>query len=157
VKNGSNLINMKLIKMLREINYALLAFIFTIVIFFVYSHIQLFGIWENFFFWLEVSSPLYLVSLILFSILFGLTISFQIYIRKNNSCSIKKEAKGASASGLGTISFIFVSSCPACATLGLIFIPISFVTVISQYNWLLNLISIGLLLFTLNYLGAFKN
>ena len=142
--------------MLENKKYVFSSISLAIIIFFVYAYIQILGILENFFFWLNVTSPLYLVSLILFSILFGLTISFQVYVKQNKICSIKEEAKGASTTGLGSIGFIFVSSCPACATLGLIFIPVSFVGVITQYSWLINLVSISLLLFTLNYLGAFK-
>jgi hypothetical protein len=149
---------MKLIDMLKKPIYFGLFLVLSILMFFVYSYVQIIGIIENFFFWLGVSPPLYIVSLVLFSLLFGLAVSFQIFIRKETKvCKTSKGIKGAGASGVGTIGFIFVSSCPACATLGLVFIPVSFVSVIAQYNWLINLVSIGLLLFTLNYLGAFKN
>ena len=148
---------MKLIKMITNLKYLFLFIILSTLMFSVYSYVQILGILENFVFWLSVTSPLYTISLIVFSILFGLTISFQIYVRKETKVCKVDKVKGASASGIGAIGFIFVSSCPACATLGLIFIPVSFVSVITQFNWLLNLISIGLLLFTLYYLGAFKN
>ncbi|MBI4044724.1 MAG: hypothetical protein HY392_03370 [Candidatus Diapherotrites archaeon] len=46
--------------------------------------------------------------------------------------------------------------CPACASLGSLFLPISAISVITEFSRLINLASIGLLLFNINYLGGFK-
>jgi len=49
-----------------------------------------------------------------------------------------------------------VAQCPACASLGVLFLPVSVIGVMTQYSWLINLVGIGVLLFTVNYLGGFK-
>jgi len=50
----------------------------------------------------------------------------------------------------------FVAQCPACASLGVLFLPVSVIGVLTQFGWLINLLGIGLLLFAINYLGGFK-
>ena len=93
----------------------------------------------------------------LFTILFGLTTSYQIHLWLGpKTCSIQKKAKGTGVSGLSTIGIFLVAQCPACASLGVFFLPLSAVTFLGEYAEWLNILSIGLLLFTLHYLGAFK-
>lgn len=92
-----------------------------------------------------------------FTILFGLATSYQIHLWVGpKTCSIQKKAKGTSVSGLSTIGIFLVAQCPACASLGVFFLPLSAVTFLGEHAEWLNILSIGLLLFTLNYLGAFK-
>ncbi|MBT4870203.1 MAG: hypothetical protein HON47_01360 [Candidatus Diapherotrites archaeon] len=147
---------MQIIEMLKIPKYLFLAIVSTIILFIIYAHIQLFGIWENFFFWLSIFSIFSIITVGLFVILFGLMLSFQIYTfkRRSKTCPIKRKQSGIG--GIGTIGFMLVAQCSACATLGIFFLPFSLVSLIVEFNWLISLISIGLLLFSLNYLGAFK-
>jgi hypothetical protein len=148
---------MKILDMLKIPKYLSLSIFLAVILFFIYAYIQIFGILENFTFWLEVSPWTYLISLVVFVVLFGISSSYQLYtIKRVKVCSVRKEMKGAGTSWFGAISFIFVASCPGCASLGLLLIPVSLVNVVTQYNWVINLFSIALLLFVLNYLGAFK-
>ncbi|HZX34397.1 MAG TPA: hypothetical protein VFF09_03375, partial [archaeon] len=93
-----------------------------------------------------------------FAALFGAAFSFQAFLwLQPKLCSIEKRAGAAGGSGLGSMGLFFVAQCPACASLGALFLPVSAITVIAQYTALINAAGIALLLFTLNYLGAFQD
>lgn len=93
----------------------------------------------------------------IFTILFGITMSYQIHLWfGKRTCSLQKKAKGTSVSGLSTFGLFLVAQCPACASLGVFFLPLSAVTFLGEHAEWLNILSIGLLLFTLHYLGAFE-
>ncbi|MDZ4256934.1 MAG: hypothetical protein U1C71_04955, partial [archaeon] len=62
---------------------------------------------------------------------------------------------GSGISGVGTLGIFLVAQCPACASLGAFFLPVGAIAFIGQNTVWLNLLSIGLILFTLHYLGAF--
>ncbi|MCX6803080.1 MAG: hypothetical protein NTY48_00750 [Candidatus Diapherotrites archaeon] len=95
--------------------------------------------------------------IIIFLILFGITFSFQTYYWfRPKVCPINKKVESAGSSALTFIGVFLISQCPSCATLGLLLIPISAASFILQYNWAITLISIIILLFTLNYSGAFQ-
>jgi len=148
---------MKITSVLKKPDYLALAVISSIIFVIVYVYTQLLGIIENFGVWLATIPPENGFLFIIFSVLFGITFSFQIYNwRQPKTCSLNEKVKGASSSGVGTLALFFVSQCPACASLGALFIPLSIGVYITQFSLLINAISIGLLLFTLNYLGAFK-
>lgn len=104
----------------------------------------------------ELSSSVLPVA---FAALFGATLAFQIYIRLTPSqctCDNSKKLKGLEASSAGTLGMLVAAQCPACTYVGVMLLPVSAAGFLSQYNWIISLLSIGLLLFALNYLGAFK-
>ncbi|MEK6941241.1 MAG: hypothetical protein AABW85_00060 [archaeon] len=135
----------------------MLAFFSSILMLAVYVYTQLLGIIENLDVWIATITWLNGILLLIFITLFGVTFSYQVFLwRQPKTCSLNKKFSGAGASGIGTFGLFFVSQCPACASLGTLLLPISVAGFLSEFSWLLNLLSIGLLLFTLNYLGAFK-
>jgi len=148
---------MRLLDVLRKPKYFALAVVSTLIITVVYIYTQVLGIVENIDLWFEIIPWYNAILFASFSILFGITFSFQVYNWfQPKTCSISKKVSGAGGSGVGTMGVFLVAQCPACASLGVLFLPVSVVGFFTQYSWLINIITIGLLLFTLNYLGAFK-
>lgn len=148
---------MKLLEVMKNPRYLALAAISSIIFIVIYVYSQLLGIIQNLGVWLATIPPENGFLFIIFSILFGITLSFQIYNWKQpKTCALNAKVKGAGSSGIGTFALFFVSQCPACASLGALFIPLSISVVLTQYSLLITALSIGLLLFTLNYLGAFR-
>ncbi len=148
---------MKLFYVLRMPQYLALATVSAIVVGAVYIYTQILGILHNFWFWLSLVPKLNLVMFVLFSMLFGITLAYQVYLwRQPKGCSVMQRAKAAGTGGIGTFGIFLVAQCPACASLGAYLLPLSIATTISEFSIVVNLFSIILLLFTLNYLGAFK-
>jgi hypothetical protein len=148
---------MKITEVLKMKRYLALAIMSSAVMSLIYIYTQVLGIVENIDLWLTVI-PWYNAALfIIFAALFGITFAYQVYLWKQPKvCAIGTKAKGFGTSGIGSIGLFFVAQCPACASLGALFLPISVSVVFTKFSWLITLASIGLLLFTLNYLGAFK-
>lgn len=148
---------MKLFEVLKKQNYFLLAVFSSILMLAVYIYTQLLGIIENIGVWLATIPLHNAVLLIIFTILFGVTSSYQVFLwRQPKTCSVNKKISTAGTGGIGTFGIFLVAQCPACASLSALFLPISVLAFFSEFSWLINLVSIGLLLFTLNYLGGFK-
>lgn len=148
---------MKLFNVFKKPFYLFLSVIAMIAIFVLYVYAQVIFIVQNVGVWLENVPLLNLVVVIIFSVLFGITFSYQFFLwRQPRSCSVGKKVSGAGTSSAGTIGLFLVAQCPACASLGALFLPLSAITFIGYFGWLINLVGVGLLLFTLHYLGAFK-
>ncbi|MBI4162890.1 MAG: hypothetical protein HY513_04350 [Candidatus Aenigmarchaeota archaeon] len=144
----------KLIEVLKMPKYAAIAVISALLFTAVYIYSQVLGIIENIDLWLSVI-PWYNALLFpMLVVLFGMAISFQIYMRSQPKvCSTKKTS--SATSGAVAAGF-FVAQCPACASLGTLLLPVSAIAALVQFGWAINLISVSLLLFTINYLGGFK-
>ena len=143
--------------MLRNPRYLLLAIISAVVMGILYVVTQVIFIVQNIDLWFSVISPINLTLFIIFTTLFGISLSYQVWVRKQPQvCDIRKSGSGASMSGGGTLFTFLVVQCPACASIGALFLPVSVIGFFTQYNSLITLLTIGLLLFTLRYLGAFK-
>lgn len=149
---------MRLIEALKLRKYAAISVISTIVFTLVYIYTQVLGIVQNIDLWFTVIPWYNAILFITFAILFGVTLSFQIYIRKQPKvCTADNKIKGAGISSSATFLGFLVAQCPACASIGALFLPASIIVgFFTRFSALINIISIGLLLFTLNYLGAFK-
>ena len=144
---------MRILDVLKNPKYILIAFISSILIAVIYIYSQVLGIVQNIDLWFKVI-PLYnLIFFIIFVILFGLTLTYQIYLwKQKKTCSVKGIGTGSGA----TITTFFIAQCPACASLGALFLPLSVISFFTKYSVYINLFSIILLLFTLRYLGAFR-
>ncbi|HLC76637.1 MAG TPA: hypothetical protein VJH04_00365 [archaeon] len=131
-----------------------LALFSTIVFALIYVYTQVLGVIHNVDIWFANISPVNLTLFVIFSALFGIAMSFQIYNwRQPKTCNIKGSAGSTSAA---TVISLLVAQCPACASLGALFLPFSVITFIGEFSVWITLASIGLLLFTINYLGGFK-
>ena len=149
---------MKLIRILKDKNYLFIAIISAVLMTLIYPYLQVIlnGGFYNYFFWFELilsQSILNFILYLVFSILFGLVVSINIYNLKNRTCSIKGSSGSAS---FGSILAIFTSQCSACVSLATLFLPISAVGLLVKYNTLINLISIGILLLSIYLVGGFK-
>jgi len=147
---------MHLIKIMKIRKYAVISVTSTIILAVVYIYTQVLGIVQNIDIWFTIIPWYNAILFVLFAVLFGMTLSYQLYVRSQPKiCKVDKKSIGAS-SGATFIGFL-VAQCPACASIGALFLPLSILTVFIKYSTVINIISIALLLFTLNYLGAFKN
>lgn len=145
---------MKILSVLRIGQYLAIAVLSSVLLTSVYIYTQVIGIVENVDVWLT-HIPLYnAVLFAIFAALFGVTLSFQIYNwRQPKICNIKG---AAGASSTATFATFLVAQCPACASLGALFLPVSILSFFTQYSFVLNLASIALMIFTIRYLGGFK-
>lgn len=149
---------LKLLSVLKQPKYFLTAIFSSIAMLSIYIFTQLLGIIQNIGIWIATIPWYNAILLSIFTILFGITFAYQISLWFGaKTCPTNIKIKGTGASSIATIGAFFVAQCPACASLGALFLPISATVFLAQYSWALNILSISLILFTLNYLGAFKN
>lgn len=147
----------KIVRVLKQPFYLLVAVGSAILMSILYVYTQVLGNVHNVDVWLAVIPWYNAVLTFLFTVLFGITFSFQVYNwRQPKTCSIEQKVKGAGSTSIGTIGLFLVAQCPACASLGALFLPLSAVIFLAEYSWLINLAGIGLLLFTVYHLGGFK-
>ena len=148
---------MKVIEIIKKPKYLLLAILASIIMAVVYIYLQVLGVVHNIDLWFSVIPWYNAILFIVFAILFGITLSFQIYIWKQPKvCAVGKKVKGVGTSSSATALGFLVAQCPACASLGALFLPVSVMGFLTKFSYIINLISIGLLLFVINYLGGFK-
>lgn len=111
--------------------------------------------------WFKLSPKQNLLLLILFSILFGLLLTMQIYNLKDKTCSIKHKTASASTGSIGAIIAFLVPACPACLSLASLIIPaalaLPFVQFVTKFNTQLLILSILLTLIGIYLLGGFKD
>ena len=137
-------------------NYQLLAAVSATLMLVVYMLSQVLFVRENLDVWLANIPPVHGALLLVFVGVFGITFAYQVYLwRQPKMCSTSQKMGGGGVSGLGTIGIFFIAQCPACASLGAFFLPVATLSFIGQNTIWLNLLSIGLMVFTLHYLGAF--
>ena len=147
----------KIVEVLSTPKYSGLALFFAAAMATVYPFTQVLGLIHTIDIWFATTPKLNLILYMIFSALFGATLAFQIYTwRHPAGCALNVKARGAGASGIGTLSLFIVSQCPACTSLGALFLPLSAVTFISKASVLINIVVIGLLLFTVYHLGGFR-
>ena len=149
---------MRIISVLKQRNYFLLAVASSVIFALFYIYTQVLGIVENIDIWLTVIPRYNAVLFVLFASLFGVTFSFQVYNwRQPKVCSVSQKRTGAGIGGGASFIGLLIAQCPACASLGALFLPVSAISFFTQFSMVLNVVSIGLLLFVINYLGGFKN
>ncbi len=147
---------MRLLGVLYSPNYTIIALVSFLVMMGIYIYTQVLGNLSLVDVWLANVPPLHALLLLAFAILFGLTFAYQVYLWNSPQvCSPVLRAKGSSVSGIGTLGIFLVAQCPACASLGALFLPVGALTILAEYTVWLNILSIFLMLFTLHYLGAF--
>lgn len=147
---------MKIFSAMKNPKYLALAAVSSVLFALFYIYTQVLFIVENIDLWIGVTPWYNMTLFIILAALFGTTLSFQVYSRTQpKTCRTDKKSVGASSSA--TVLSFFVAQCPACASLGALLLPSAvFVSVFVQLNSLFTLISIGLMLFTINYLGGFR-
>ncbi|MBI4014862.1 MAG: hypothetical protein HY365_02825 [Candidatus Aenigmarchaeota archaeon] len=143
---------MRIINVLSRGRYAFAAFAVSAVFFIAYAYIQSVGVAGDFIFWLGMVPPLNMATFLIFSAILGAVSSYQIYLLRQKTCN----APGAAVTSSVGIGGLFISACPACASLGLFILPAGVLTFISNYGIYMNAAGIALLLFVVRYLGGFE-
>jgi hypothetical protein len=134
---------MKVVEMLKDRLYFSLAVIFAFLMGILYPYIQSFG---NIGFWFQnIAFPNFVLYLI-FSILFGIFVSFHIHnIREHKVCNVKSLSSGLSGSVLGFL----VGQCLVCGSFVPFFIPLSGVILLTLYAPIFIIVSILLLVLSI--------
>lgn len=141
---------MKLTEALKNRLYFSLAVVFAILMGTFYPYIQSLG---NIDIWFQNVSPLNFILYIVFSVLFGVLVSFHIYrIREHKVRNAKSLCSGVSGSLIG---FLF-GYCTGCVSLISLILPFSAVAFLAAYSLLFTLIGVLLLLFSLYLLHGFE-
>ncbi len=141
---------MKLFKILSERRYLATAVIATFAMLIFFLTFQSLG---NLDIWFGFISPLNFFLYLIFSVLFGITISAQYYSfkQKTQACEIK-----SSASQAGSLLGIFAFQCPACVPILAQALGFNTVIFLSAYRTPLILVGIVLMFVSMYLLGAFK-
>jgi len=148
---------MKVVSVVKNLKYSLVAILSAALMTVVYIYTQVAGNWDNVGLWINVMPWYNKILFPIFVALFGITMAYQAYLwGQPKACSIGQKAGGAGTSSIATVSSFFVSQCPACTSLGAALLPVGAATFLAQIGPYLNILSIGLMLFTLHYLGGFK-
>ena len=153
---------MRILNILHGKKYLAIAIASFVGLLLVYIGTQLWAVGgvQNLGVWFQVIPKINLALLVISSALFGVLVSLQIYNFRTKTCSIRSKAIGTSTGGAAAIMTLLVPSCPACLSLATIILPaagaISAGQFLVKYNTLLLLLGIGLLMFALVLLGAFK-
>ncbi len=141
---------MKILNALKTKLYLLLAIIFAVLMGFFYPYIQSFGDIEI---WFSIITPINLVLYVMFSVLFGITVSFQIYrLREHKTCCIKSVSSGT----IGSILGFLVGQCSGCVSFVSLLLPFNAVILLATYNSLFTAVSLLLLVLSLYLLRAFE-
>jgi len=148
---------MKIIQVMKQPKYILIALVSALIMTSVYIYSQVLGIVQNIDLWFEIIPWYNALLFTAFAVLFGIAFAFQVYIwRQPKVCGVSKKMTSTGASSGTTFGMFMVAQCPACASLGTLFLPVGVMGMLVQFSWLINLAGIGLLLFSINYLGGFK-
>lgn len=147
----------RLLNILQKRFYFGIALLASLAMLTMYIYTQVLGIVQNIDIWLASIPLINLILTIIFSFMFGTVFAYQLYLWKNpKTCPISNRLTGSGPAGIGAVGALLVAQCPACASLGTLFLPLSAITFLAQYGMYITLVSIGLLVFTLHYLGAFQ-
>lgn len=154
---------MKILKILKNKNYLLLAISSSLFMLIIYPLLQAYatGGLQNLDLWLKVIPKLNFMLVILFSILFGLLLTLQIFNLKTKICSIKNKTVSASIGTFGTVLAFLAPACPACLSIVSLLIPaalsLSLIQFLVKFNTTVLIISNILMILGLLLLGGFKS
>lgn len=147
---------MFIFKMLKKRSYLALSLFLSALILFLYPFSQVLpqGL-NNFRFWFSLLSPLEWLLYLLYGFLFGLTLSLFVFRWRQKSCPVSKKFGSGISGGVGTFLGFLLPQCPACFSLVVLFLPLSFVSFFAAYTTEIMLVSVLLLVASLWVLGAF--
>src|SRR5215208_5981365 len=131
-----------------------------IAIFFITPIIQSFSTSLAFEIWFRdlYQKPLNSILYIVFSMLFGIFISMYLYSRRNKctKCDIKTTYHSTSGF-IGSFLGFMLGVCPACFSFVGFLLPLSTSILLTTYTPFFTLLSIAIIIFSINKLGGFKN
>jgi hypothetical protein len=130
-----------------------------ITMFFITPIVQSFNTSLAFEIWFRdlYQKPLNSILYIVFSILFGMFISMYLYSRRNSctSCDLKTTTRYTSGF-IGSVLGFMLGVCPACFSFVGFLLPLSTSIFLATYTPLFTLLSIAIIIFSINKLGGFK-
>ena len=153
---------MRLLHVLRNKKYLALAIISAILMAIIYPLIQVqaTGGVSNLDVWFAVITPLNLILVIIFAMLFGIFLSFQIFNLRSKVCSVSSKTTSSLGGGFATLLSIAVPACPACLSIATLLLPASLGIAVAgfflRYSSLLLALSIAILLLGVYLLGGFR-
>ena len=153
---------MRVINVLKNKKYRWLAIISGLITLIVFPllQVQASGGLQNLDLWFEVIPIHNLILVAIFSLLFGVFLSFQVFNLKSKICDARKKVTSATGGGFAAILGVSVPACPACISIATLFLPASAGIVVtgffSKYSSYLLGGSILMLLGGIYLLGGFK-
>lgn len=148
---------MLVIDVLRNPRYLLIAIAASVGMSVIYAYTQVLGVVGNLELWITVMPWHNRILFAIFSALSGILTAFQLYLLgQPKVCSLPKAGGTVGANSGATFAVFLVSQCPACASIGALFLPASAILFLGNFGWAVNLIGIGMAVFMLNYLGGFR-
>jgi hypothetical protein len=94
------------------------------------------------------------VLFILFDIVFGIFVAYQVYGFREHTCSANK--KGIGEGIIGTAITLFVGACPSCFGLAALLLPISIVGVFSILGPLFVVLGLALMVLSIHMNNGFR-
>lgn len=148
---------MKIVGVIKTPEYLAIAIGSSISMLALYAYSQVLGNVNNLDLWVAVMPWYNKVLISIFVALFGMVTAYQIYMwRQPRSCSISMKGNAMGASSAGTFGVFLVAQCPACASIAALFLPVSVGLFLGNFGWLITIVGIAMIVFTINYLGGFK-
>ena len=153
---------MRILNVLKNKKYLWLAIISGLVTLVVFPllQVQASGGLQNLDLWFSVIPLSILILVVVFSLLFGIFLSFQIFNLKSKVCDARQKVTSATGGGFAAMLGVLVPACPACVSIITLFLPasigISVAGFFLQYSTYLLSGSIMLLLGGIYLLGGFK-
>jgi len=144
---------MQIIDAMRNKIYLGIAVAAAVFMFFFYPWVQTLGLQTDL--WYSIIPLPNLFLFLVFSAMFGLFVSYQIYrFRGPKTCKISKS--GSAAGTAGTAFGFLIGVCPACFGFASLLLPLGVVTVLVQFGPIFIAISILLMAYSLHKNEAFK-
>ncbi len=142
--------NIKLLMVLERKNYFILCVLLTISMAILYPYIQSLGNLEE---WFMTITPPNFILYIVFSVLFGVAMTLQIYnIKEIKMCQLRT----VESSIASVVAEFFVVQCPVCISFLTLFLPATAIALLTLYNVYISLFAVVLLIVTIYLLGGFK-
>jgi len=108
---------MKVLKVIKQPKYLAIAIVSIILMTSLYLYSQVLGNIHNLDIWFDIIPWYNALLFTIFAILFGVTLSYQIYVWKQPKvCKVSDKVKGVGTSSAPTFGIFLVAQCPACAS-----------------------------------------
>ena len=150
---------MRILNALKYKKSLIVGIISTVVIFLILPIIQTAFLQNSIKSWILtlLKSPLNTSLYVIFSLLFGLLISLQVYnLQHPKLCKDCNTKKGVSTGYFGAFGGFLVGVCPACIGLLGIILPLGTSLTLTYYGWAFMLGAVAIMVFSLYSLGGFK-
>ncbi|MFH1364931.1 MAG: hypothetical protein ABIH52_04760 [Candidatus Aenigmatarchaeota archaeon] len=143
---------MQLIHALKQKTYFGIAVVAAVIMYYLLPYVQTLGLHTDL--WYQIIPPLHYAFFLVFVVIFGAFVSFQIYkFRGPKVCKVKKNAIGGV---IGSGFAFLVGVCPACLGFAALLLPIGVSSILAVFGPVFMVISIGLMLFSIHMNDGFK-